>query len=253
MRKPNNTANYNFEGTTILITGGSNGIGYGIASAFADSGAEVIITGTQASADDYENDLSRFQYHPLLVQDREAIYQLAEKIPQLDILINNAGAAMPGGLDEYEPEVFEESVRINLFSAYHCSKAFQPQLAASELSEGASIMSIASLTSFFAIPLVPAYGASKAALVQMSKTLATAWAEQGIRVNAIAAGMIDTRMTSFMKDIPDMNDPIMARTPLKRWGNPQDIANGALFLASSHASFITGQTLVVDGGYSIVG
>ena len=160
---------------------------------------------------------------------------------------------MPGGCDEYEPEEFEKSVRINLFSVYHCSKAFQPQLAASELIGGASIMSIASLTSFFAIPLVPAYGASKAALVQLSKTLATTWADQGIRVNAIAAGMIDTRMTSFMKDIPDMNDSIMARTPLKRWGVPQDIANAALFLACSNASFITGQTLVVDGGYSIVG
>lgn len=253
MTQANNTANYNYEGATVLITGGSNGIGFGIACAFADSGATVIITGTQANASDYENDLSRFQYFQLLVQDRKAIYQLADKIPQLDILVNNAGAALPGGRDEYEPEAFEESVRINLFSAYHCSKAFQPHLAASELIGGASIMSIASLTSFFAVPMVPAYGAAKAALVQMSKTLATAWAEQGIRVNAIAAGMIDTRMTTFMKDIPEMNDPIMARTPLKRWGNPEDIANGALFLASNHASFITGQTLIVDGGYSIVG
>ncbi len=253
MTQANNTASYNYKGATILITGGSNGIGFATASAFADSGASVIITGTKDNASDYENDLSRFQYHQLLVQDREAIYQLAEKIPQLDILMNNAGTIMPGGKDEYDPIVFEEAVRINLFSAYHCSKAFQEQLAASELSGGASIMSTASLTSILAVPMVPGYSAAKAALVQMSKTLATAWADQGIRVNSIIAGMIDTRMTEFMKDIPDINDPIMTRTPLKRWGTPEDIANGALFLASQQASFITGQTLVVDGGYSIVG
>ncbi len=253
MNQAQNKASYDYNGSRVFVTGGSNGIGFGIASAFADSGAEVIITGTKPSPEDYDNDLSRFQYQQLLVQDRDAIYKLADNIDRLDILINNAGATMPGGKDEYEPEVFEEAVRINLFSAYHCSNALRAQLSASTLDGGASIMSIASLTSFFAIPMVPGYGASKAGLVQMSKTLGTAWADQGIRVNAIAAGMIDTRMTGFMKDIPEMNEPIMARTPLKRWGTPNDIAQCALFLASNHASFITGQTLVVDGGYSIVG
>ncbi|MBE9539894.1 MAG: SDR family oxidoreductase [Proteobacteria bacterium] len=244
---------YNYSGAKVLVTGGSNGIGYGIASAFAAAGAQVTITGTRSSADEYDNDLSAFTYKPLQLTDRDAIRALADSLDGLDILINNAGASLPGGQDEWQPEVFEESVRINLISTYDLANACKELLTASDLPGGASIIGIASLTSFFANEMVPGYGAAKAGVVQLSKTLGISWAKHGIRANAIAAGMIDTRMTSFMKDIPDMNDPIMARTPMKRWGTPEDIANAALFLASSGASFITGQTLLVDGGYSVFG
>jgi NAD(P)-dependent dehydrogenase (short-subunit alcohol dehydrogenase family) len=249
----NATAQYNYRGAKVLVTGGSNGIGYAIASAFAAAGAQVIITGTQSSADAYDNNLSAFIYKSLHVQDRAAIQALVDSLDGLDILVNNAGASLPGGQDEWQPEVFEESVRINLIATYDLAHACKALLSASDLPGGASIIGIASLTSYFANEMVPGYGAAKAGVVQLSKTLGISWAKHGIRANAIAAGMIETRMTSFMKEIPEMNDPIMARTPLKRWGAPEDIANAALFLASSGASFITGQTLLVDGGYSVFG
>ena len=246
------TASYNYNGAKVLVTGGSNGIGFGIATAFANAGAEVVITGTRAAASDYENDLSAFEYRQLEMTDRSAIEALAGSLDRLDVLVNNAGASLPGGREEWEPEVFDLSVQINLLSAYHMAHACLPLLQKSELAAGGAIISIASLTSFLANEMVPGYGAAKAGLVQLTKTLGLSWAKYGIRANAIAAGMIETRMTGAMKAMPEANEPIMARTPLKRWGQPEDIAGAALFLASDQAGFITGQSLLVDGGYSVV-
>ena len=253
MPKSNASATFDYRGSRVLVTGGSNGIGYGIASAFAAAGAEVVITGTQAGAADYENDLSAFEYRQLEVRDRAALEDLGGSLERLDVLVNNAGAALPGGQSEYEPEVFEDAVRINLFSAFHLGRVCHGKLAASALPGGASMLGIASLTSYFGQEMVPGYGAAKAGLVQLTKTLGIKWAPDNIRVNAVAAGMVDTRMTAALKDIPEINAPILARTPLKRWGAPKDIAAAALFLASEQASFITGQTILADGGYSIVG
>ena len=245
------SVSYDYRGARVLVTGGSNGIGYGIALAFAAAGAQVTINGTQPSASDYQNELSAFTYRQLEVTDREAIKAFANSLDGLDILVNNAGASLPGGRDEWDPDVFDESVHINLLSAYHLSQACFPLLSQSQLAGGASIIGIASLTSFFANEMVPGYGAAKAGIVQLSKTLGLSWAKHGIRANAVAAGLTETRMTAAMKQIPEYNEPIMARTPLKRWGQPADIAGAVLFLASQQASFITGQTLLVDGGYSL--
>ncbi|MEH6634476.1 MAG: SDR family oxidoreductase [Halioglobus sp.] len=246
-----NFATFDYSGAKVLVTGGTSGIGYGIASAFSNAGAQVTVTGTRASAADYDDvELSSFSYKSLTVQDTEAIKTLAAELDGLDILVNNAGASMPGG-DEWTHEGFEEAVRVNLFSAYHMSKACFDLLKASELRGGASVICIASLTSFFANELVPGYGAAKAGLVQMAKSLGLTWAEHGIRANNIAAGMTETRMTSFIKDMPEYNDPILAHTPLKRWGKPDDMAGAVLFLCSAQASFITGQTLTLDGGYTL--
>lgn len=247
------TAIFDYSDSCVLVTGGSNGIGLGIATAFAAAGAQVTITGTRAAAADYDSDLSAFTYRQLELTDSAAIRALASNLGTLDVLINNAGASLPGGRDEWEPEVFDQAVQINLLASYHLAHACKALLSASDLPGGASIIGIASLTSFFANEMVPGYGAAKAGVVQLSKTLGISWARHGVRANAIAAGMIDTRMTSFMQDIPEYNDPIMTRTPLKRWGKPEDIAGAALFLASESASFITGQTLLVDGGYSVFG
>lgn len=247
------TASFNYQDTQVLVTGGSNGIGYAIASAFADAGANVLITGTKAAPEAYDNDLSAFTYRQLEITDRESIIALAQSLSTLDILVNNAGSSLPDGQDEWEPEVFDKSVNINLLSAYHLSNACKDLLAASELAAGGCIINLASLTSFFAVEVVPGYGAAKAGLVQLTKTLGLSWAQHGIRANAIAAGMILTRMTEAMESMPEVNGAIMQRTPLKRWGLPEDIADAALYLASDKASFITGHTLMVDGGYSIVG
>ena len=243
-------ASFDYTGSQVLVTGGTNGIGYGIAIAYRDAGARVVVTGTRADPAEYDNDLGGMAYRQLDVREKEAITALAASLDGLDILVNNAGASMPGG-DEWAADGFEASVRVNLFSAFHMASACHAHLATSAQPGGASVVGIASLTTYFGNEIVPGYGAAKAGLAQLTKTLAMKWAADGIRANAVAAGVIETRMTSFMKDIPEMNDPIIARTPLKRWGTPDDIAPALLFLTSAEAAFVTGQTLLVDGGYSV--
>jgi 3-oxoacyl-[acyl-carrier protein] reductase len=244
---------FDYSGNQVLVTGGSNGIGHGIASAYLEAGATVTITGTRASADDYDKDLSGFRYRQLQVTDSAQIEAVAADIKTLDILINNAGASLPGGKDEYEPTVFEQCLQINLTSAYRMAHACKNKLAASTIPGGGSIIGMGSLTSLFGNEIVPGYGAAKAGLVQLTKTLAIAWAGENIRSNAIVAGLIESNMTAVMLTIDEMSAPMIARTPLGRVGRPSDIAGAVLFLSSPAAAFITGQALAVDGGYSIRG
>jgi NAD(P)-dependent dehydrogenase (short-subunit alcohol dehydrogenase family) len=244
---------YDYSGARVLVTGGSNGIGEGIARAYAAAGADVTITGTRARANDYQKDLGAFRYLQLDVRDAANIEQVTATLPALDVLVNNAGAAMPGGKSEYEPDVFEESLRINLVGAYRMSHACKEKLARSTISGGASVIGLASMTSFFGNEFVPGYGAAKAGLAQLTKTLAIAWAAEGIRVNAVAAGLIESNMTAAMLADPAMTGAFVSRTPQARVGTPSDIAGAVLFLTSAAASFITGHTLAVDGGYSIRG
>jgi len=243
---------YDYKGVHVLVTGGTSGIGAGIAAAYREAGAEVTITGTRKAASDYPTDLAGFRYLELKLTDKAQITAVAAALPRLDVLVNNAGANYMLE-NEYDPEVFEKGLAVNLASVYRMSQACKPLLAASKLAGGASIIGIASLTSFFGLEVVPAYGAAKAGLVQLVKTLAIAWAKERIRVNAVAAGTTESRMTAQMLKIPAMMAPVLARTPLKRTGKPADVAAAVLFLTSGAASFITGQTLLVDGGYSVVG
>lgn len=242
---------FDFSGVRVLVTGGSRGIGHGIARAFAAAGAQVAITGRRAAAGDYDTDLTGLEYRTLEVTEAAAINALAHSLPALDVLVNNAGANLPGGKSEYEPDVFEESVRINLFSAYRLSAACREKLAHSDLAGGASIINLASMASFFGITPVPGYGAAKAATVQMTKTLAAAWAQDRIRVNAVAPGLIRSNMTARIQGLPEFTRKDFERMPLARWGTPDDVAPAVLFLASPAARYITGQTLPIDGGYSI--
>ncbi len=239
---------FDYSGTQVLITGGSNGIGLGVATAFARAGASVAVTGTRPRAADYEHDLSAFDYRPLDVRDSAAIDALGSEIARLDVLVNNAGANLP--MREWTPDVFEESVRINLFSAFRLAVGCKEALSRSEMSGGASVLNVASMSSFFAVPVVPGYGAAKAGVVQMTSNLAVSWAAEDIRVNAIAPGLIETNMTSPMKGIEALEKAQLDRTPLRRWGKPEDLVGAFLFLASPAAAFITGQTLCVDGGYT---
>lgn len=245
---------FDYRGRHVLVTGGTSGIGAVIAAAYSRAGAHVSVTGTRPAAADYPEDLSDYCYLPLNVLDNDQIENVSCALPQLDILVHCAGVALCGdGGSEFDPEAFERALQINLSSFYRMALALCPKLAVSSLPGGASVISIASMTSFFGNPQVPGYGAAKAGLVQLSKTLAIAWAVQGIRVNAVAAGLTETRMTANHIANDQALEPLLQRTPLKRVARPGDIAGAVLFLTSSAAAFITGQTLPVDGGYSVVG
>ena len=244
---------FDYSGYRVLVTGGSHGIGAGIAAAYRAAGADVSITGTRAGAADYDSDLSAYRYLPMQATDRDSIAAVAAATPRLDILINNAGAALPGGKDEYEPDVFAEAIEINLTSNYRLAAALHGQLAASEVPGGASIVGMASLSSLFGIEMVPGYGAAKTGLVGLTRVLAVRYARTGIRVNALACGLIKSNMTAAMLAIPELIQPHLQRTPLARLGEPADIAGPTLFLTSPAAAYITGQVLAVDGGFSVQG
>jgi NAD(P)-dependent dehydrogenase (short-subunit alcohol dehydrogenase family) len=248
---PLNSIRFDFSGAHVLVTGGSNGIGLAIARAFAAAGAHVHVTGTLEAAGDYPHDLSGFAYTPLDVRDPEAIARVAASCTSLDVLVNNAGANFPFRPSEWDPEVFEDSVRVNLVGAFRMSLACKPLLAASRVEGGPSVLNVASMSAFKPVPSVPGYGAAKAGIVQLTLNLAAAWAPEGIRVNAVAPGLIESNMTRAMKGVEALEKPELERSLMRRWGTPEDVAPTFLYLASSAARFVTGQTWCVDGGYSV--
>lgn len=241
-------ASYDFKGLNVLVTGGTSGIGLETAMLFARSGAQVTITGTRDHAELYsEEDLSQFGYRQLVLTDRNQIAAFCTSIDALDVLVTNAGGT--GGAAT--PYSFEDSIQVNLSAVWQLCQGLLPQLQASQASSGASIVNIASEMSLFASPWFPGYGAAKAGVVQLTKTLAAQHGASGLRCNAVLPGSIPTRMTREFADDPGIHDAVCQRTPQQRWGRPAEIASAVMFLASAEASFINGHTLVVDGGYSI--
>ena len=247
-----NEVRFDFSSARVLVTGGSGGIGLGIARAFQQAGAGVVITGRRARASDYDANLEGFEYRSLELRDAEGIARVAASLGSLDVLVNNAGENYPFDPSEWDPEVFERSVAVNLVSAFRMSLACKPLLAASRLPGGSSAIHVASMSAFRAVPFVPGYGAAKAGIVQLTKNLAVAWIHDRIRVNAVAPGLVDSGMTAAMRGMPELEKAELAKCPMGRWGTPEDLAPAFLFLASSAAGFVTGQTLCVDGGYSAV-
>ena len=239
------TTGYDFTGRHVLVIGASRaGIGAAIARAFQASGATVAITGAEDAP--ATEDAARFAYTQLDVTDDAAIAALAGAVPVLDILVNCAAITRRG--EEMEPGFFSRVLDINLTGSFRTALAFHPHLKAA----GGVLINVASMYAVFGSPQNPAYGASKAAVAQLTKSLAIAWAPDGIRVNAISPGFIVTEQSARSRQNPEHVARVTARTPLARWGEPADIAGPALFLASTDAQFVTGVTLPVDGGYSIV-
>lgn len=244
-----NSTTFDFTGTAVLVTGGSSGIGHGTATAFRDAGATVTVTGTKGSASDYDVDLAGIEYRQLVATDVEATGRLASSFESLDVLVNNAGATFAGGLDEYDPDGFEAALRLNLVSPYRLTHALHHPLTRSTATGGAAVISIVSMAAFRAVPLVPGYGSAKAGLVQLTQNLASRWAPDNIRVNAVAPGNIETPMTAPMSSIPSLMEEQLAHIPMARFGTVGDVCPAVLFLATTEAAYITGTVLAVDGGY----
>jgi NAD(P)-dependent dehydrogenase (short-subunit alcohol dehydrogenase family) len=243
---------FDYAGAHVLVTGGTAGIGAGIAAAYREAGAHVTITGTRPRGSDYGEDAKRYDYRQMRLTEDADIAAVAESLPRIDILVNNAGGNFMVD-NEFDPDVFDRSVRVNLTGAYRLAHACLPKLVNSALPGGASVVGLASMTSYFGTTYVPGYGAAKGGLVQLTKSLAMVWAPQNVRVNAVAAGVIATRMTEYFIATPSMSQATIDRTPQKRPGSAADVAAAVLFLTSAGAGFITGQTLPVDGGFSAAG
>jgi NAD(P)-dependent dehydrogenase (short-subunit alcohol dehydrogenase family) len=238
-----------FSKRQVLVVGGTSGIGLGAALAFHGLGARVLATGAseaeraRAAA---EFDTTGIEFAVLDVRDGAAIAALVATLERLDILINAAGVIRRD--QEHDPDVFADVLAINLTGTMRVCSAAKPKLVEAQ----GCVVNVASMLTFFGGARVPAYSASKGGIGQLTKSLAAAWAGEGVRVNAVAPGWIATPLTQALKDDPERSGPILSRTPMSRWGMPDEVAGAAVFLASPAARFVAGAILPVDGGYLTV-
>lgn len=239
-----------FSAKRVVVVGGSSGIGNGIAHGFRAYGAEVHVTGTRPDEGDYleaeDSDFSGLSYHQLDVTDRDAAALLATTLGAVDVVVLCQGAVRYGR-QEFEREGWDAVIDVNLNSIMDCARAFHDGLA----ERGGSLIIVSSTGAFHAMIGNPAYGASKAGAASLVGSLAQAWAKDGIRVNGIAPGFVPTKMTRVTTENEARREGAIARIPLRRMGTPEDMAGAALFLSSPLASYITGQSLIVDGGLSL--
>lgn len=233
-----------FDGHHVLVTGGTSGIGAAIAQGFMLEGAHVTVTGiTREEAAHASSGRPGLRAEVLDVRDGAAVRSLIASFPSLHHVVNCAGVIRRG--EEHEPDVFADVVDINLTGTMRICAAARGKLKESH----GTIVNTASVLSFLGGGLVPGYAASKGGITQLTKSLAIAYAPDGIRVNAVAPGWIETPLTKALREAPARSEAILSRTPLGRWGKPEDIAGGVLYLSSPIASFVTGTVLAIDGGY----
>jgi 3-oxoacyl-[acyl-carrier protein] reductase len=240
-----------FPGAKVLVVGGSSGIGNAVATAFHDRGADVCITGTRPSPDDYTGEGAVFDglhYRQLDAADAAAVAALALPFEGLSVLVNSQGLAArrqaPGDVDLAD---FRREIDVNLISIMQLCARFRGELSAAR----GAIVNIGSAACFVATPHRLGYSAAKGGLVTLTKSLAAGWAKDGVRVNTVAPGYVETRMTAASRADPAYYPATLNRIPMGRWGDPDEIAGVALFLASPLASYVTGQIITADGGMTL--
>jgi 2-deoxy-D-gluconate 3-dehydrogenase len=249
---------FDLSGRVAIVTGGNGGIGYGIAQGLAEAGAAVAITGRdvakgEAAAEALRGAGAEALFVPNDVADRASNLRMAETVADrfggVDILFNNAGLHVANAANVMTGEEWNADVSVNLTGAFLCCQAVHPAMVARG---GGKIINIASVGAFLGQPFAPNYAASKGGVISLTKALAVEWAEHNIQVNAIVPGLVLTEMTGPGKQVaPEFDRMVKARTPAKRWGQPDDFRGVSVFLASEASDFVTGATIVVDGGYSL--
>ena len=251
---------FDLKGHVSLITGGNGGIGLGMARGLAEAGASIAIAArnmekSEAAAEDLRKlgaDVSTIAVDVSSEQScRDMVSAAVDRFGRVDSLVANAGVNDRKPPQDYTAETWKWIVETNLSGPFFCAQAVYPAM---KSQGGGKIMTIGSMASIFGLPFAAPYAATKGGVVQLSRVLATAWADDNIQVNAILPGWIDTELTRDARSQVDgLHDRVETRTPAGRWGNPEDFAGIAVFLASTASDFVTGTAIPVDGGYSIMG
>jgi 2-deoxy-D-gluconate 3-dehydrogenase len=247
---------FDLTGKVALVTGGNGGIGLGMAKGLADAGATVMVAGRDADKNRRAVGVLGRKADAIAVDmaeesgARAAVDAAARKFGRLDILVNNAGINIRKAPQDYTLEEWHRVLNINLTSLFVCCQAAYPHLRV----RGGKIINIGSMMSIFGASFAAPYGASKGGVVQLTKSLAAAWAGENIQVNAVLPGWIDTELTKGAREqVSGLHEKVLARTPAGRWGAPEDLAGIAVFLAAPASDFITGTAIPVDGGYAAQG
>ena len=249
---------FDLTGKAALVTGGNGGIGLGMAKGLAAAGAMVMVAGRDAEKNRRAIEALGANADAIAVDMAQdgggAVAATIKKFGHLDIVVNNAGTNIRKPPQDYSLEEWHKVLNINLTSMFVCCQAAYPHLRAQNGKKGGKIINIGSMMSIFGASFAAPYGASKGAVVQLTKSLAAAWAPDNIQVNAVLPGWIDTDLTKDSREqVSGLHEKVLARTPAGRWGQPEDMAGIAVFLASGASDFITGTAIPVDGGYSAQG
>ena len=249
---------FDLKGRVAVVTGGNGGIGLGMARGLAQAGAAIAVAGRNTKKSEAAAaELAKLGVKTTVIavdvadeaSSRKMIQEAKKQLGRVDILINNAGINIRKPPQELSLAEWKQVIDVNLTSTFICSHVAYPVMCEAG---GGKIINIGSMLSIFGAPFAPAYGASKGGVVQLTKSMATAWAKDNIQVNCVLPGWIDTELTKKAREeVSGLNSLVLMRTPARRWGVPEDLSGIAVFLASKASDFVTGTAIPVDGGYSV--